>query len=111
MPKDEMNRTPGLESIVLLMLDRAPAHGYDLAQRIREFYGFDVSDGTVYPTLLRLERAAKIEGTWQDGPSGRQRKVFRLTDRGRSSMERARRFWLSFAARMSALARSGGSIG
>ncbi len=91
-----------LEFTILALLDRRPDHGYRLMLRVRDVTGQDLSDGTLYPTLARLEASGKIEGTWSlDG--GRKRKTWALTDKGRKHLGRARSAWPQFRSSMEAL--------
>jgi PadR family transcriptional regulator, regulatory protein PadR len=96
-----------LDAVVLALLDEREDHGYGLARRIRAATGNDVSDGTLYPALARLESSGKIVGAWSIGKNGRRRKVFTLTDRGRGTLYTARLQWPTFARRLTALLGAG----
>ena len=79
--------------MVLALLNEQPDHGYGLLQRLSDQYGREISDGSLYPALYRLERADQITGTWEISDNGRKRKVFRLTDRGRKKLRDHRAEW------------------
>ncbi|MBA3412243.1 MAG: helix-turn-helix transcriptional regulator, partial [Actinobacteria bacterium] len=51
-----------LDLLLLAELDRGPGHGYALIERLRDRSGgaFDFPEGTIYPALHRLERAALL---------------------------------------------------
>lgn len=85
------------DPLVLGLLEQQPDHGYSLVLRIRGQFGLDVSDGSLYPSLFRLEKAGKIEGKWETSESGRQRKVFHLTPKGRQTLKKARAQWPQLA--------------
>ena len=51
------------------------------------------TDGMLYPVLHRVERAGFVEATWGKSESGRRRKYYRLTDRGRAELSDQRRQW------------------
>ena len=59
----------------------------------------DLAEGTVYPALYRLEAAGLLSSTWSH-VSGRRRRVYRLTRRGRNELARERREWRQFADTM-----------
>jgi DNA-binding PadR family transcriptional regulator len=71
---------------VLSMLGEAPMHGYELMKRLEERSGgiYRASAGTIYPTLQQLEDEGLISSETQDG-----KKIYRLTDTGRSELERS----------------------
>jgi PadR family transcriptional regulator PadR len=85
-----------LEHVVLLAVLRLEGSGYGVTIReeILERAGRDVSAGTIYPTLDRLERKGFVTSeTSEPRPErgGRSRRVYRVTDGGlealRSSQE------------------------
>jgi DNA-binding PadR family transcriptional regulator len=77
-----------LKYVVLDLLRDRPAHGYDLIRALEErFRGFySPSPGSVYPTLQLLEDLGYVSATQQDG-----KKVYSITDEGRSFLEENRR--------------------
>lgn len=87
-----------LDGLVLASLAGAPAHGYRVIEELRARSGgvFDLPEGTVYPVLHRLERDGLLASGWTT-VSGRRRRVYRLTRRGRTALDARRREWRSFA--------------
>jgi DNA-binding PadR family transcriptional regulator len=51
------------------------------------------TDGMLYPVLHRLERLGHVEARWEIAPSGRRRKYYRVTPRGRAQLAEERRQW------------------
>ena len=47
----------------------------------------------LYPVLHRLERLGYVAARWQVAESGRRRKYYRITSRGRSQLAEERRQW------------------
>lgn len=90
-----------LELLLLASLATEPAHGYGLVERLRDRSGgtFDLSEGTVYPALYRLERAKLLSSRWAVS-AGRRRRIYSLTRRGRDALTSQRRDWVSFTAAM-----------
>ncbi len=84
--------------MILAILGAEPAHGYAVAQELRERSGgvFDLPEGTIYPALHRLERAQLLSSEWAT-IAGRRRRVYQLTAKGRRSIGAARREWKRFA--------------
>jgi DNA-binding PadR family transcriptional regulator len=84
--------------IVLAALAGAPAHGYAVIQEIRRRSGgaFDLPEGTIYPALQRLEKAGLLSSRWTTAESGRKRRVYTLTRRGRLALADHRAIWQRF---------------
>lgn len=81
--------------IVLAILAEADSYGYAILQRVRELSGghLEWTDGMLYPVLHRLERLGYVEARWEVSETGRRRKYYRLTDRGRTRLTEERRQW------------------
>ena len=87
-----------LDGMILAVVGTAPAHGYAVIEELRRRSAgtFDLPEGTVYPALHRLEAEGLLASTWASA-SGRKRRVYRLTRRGRSALEQRRREWTDFS--------------
>ena len=96
-----------LELIVLHLLERGEAYGYEIVSKLTaETNGsLEVTDGTLYPVLYRLERAGYVEIRWETPERGVPRKYYRLTDSGREELERLKEEWTAFARAMTRLLR------
>ena len=74
------------QEVVLAMLAKEPAHGYQLRARLRQALGpvgDALNDGQVYVTLARLEKAGQVEAAQVPGQADRSdRKVYALTAAG-----------------------------
>lgn len=70
--------------VVLLLLAQGPRTGYEIMKEIRRLLasaGLTASPGTVYPVLRRLEEEGYLEAR-EEPHGGRQRKVYRITEKG-----------------------------
>ena len=68
---------------LLLLLAEAPAHGYELLERLRPF-GFEVNDpGSVYKSLRQMEQDGLVTSEWELSNRGPARRVYALTSDGR----------------------------
>ena len=88
-----------LDMIVLAALAAGPAHGYVVIEEIRRRSGgaFDLPEGTIYPVLHRLEHAGLLAGRWVTADSGRRRRVYAITRRGKRELGERRAVWEQFA--------------
>lgn len=100
---------------LLLLLSEAPAHGYELIDRMRPF-GFEVNDpASVYKALRQMERDGIVSSKWELPQRGPARRIYALTSDGRDlldawahTLERNRAVLDSFLARFSA--HTGGAV-
>jgi PadR family transcriptional regulator, regulatory protein PadR len=88
-----------LPLLILATLRDEELHGYHIARLIRDRSGdaLTPSEGSLYPTLHRLEAEGALEATWRDGEGGPRRRYYRLTPGGLAALERAERDWATFA--------------
>ncbi len=88
-----------LDLLLLAVLAEEPMHGYAVIEALREDSGevFDLPEGTVYPALHRLDRAGLLGSSWTE-VSGRRRRVYELTARGRRALLERSRAWDEFAS-------------
>jgi len=100
-----------LELIVLHLLNGREAYGYEIVSELtsRTNGSLEVTDGTLYPVLYRLERAGLVAVRWETPVRGVPRKYYRLTDEGRRELTTLRREWMSFARVMGELLGEGGT--
>jgi DNA-binding PadR family transcriptional regulator len=73
-----------IELAILGLLKERSMHGYQLKKRLSETLGpfWQVSYGSLYPTLKRLQRQAAVEMVFPREEVGRRKNVYRLTDHG-----------------------------
>lgn len=100
--------TSNLDALLLGVLRTEPAHGYEVIQRLREASDgeFDLPEGTVYPSLHRLEKAGVLRSSW-DTVGGRRRRVYEMTPTGASALQTVRRAWNRYSFSVSAVLGSG----
>ena len=96
-----------LELIVLHLLSLGEAYGYQIVTTLTERTdgGLEVTDGTLYPVLYRLERAGFVAVRWETPQRGVPRKYYRLTDAGQEELAHLTREWTTFASAMARLLR------
>ena len=100
-----------LELIVLHLLSHGEAYGYEIVSKLTADTNgsLEVTDGTLYPVLYRLERAGFVTVRWETQARGVPRKYYRLTDTGSDELAQLRREWTGFASAMTKLLRQEGS--
>jgi PadR family transcriptional regulator PadR len=70
--------------LVLAILRDGDLYGYQIALRIRERSdgAFAPSEGSLYPTLHRLESDGALVATWREGEHGPRRRWYQITPVG-----------------------------
>ena len=82
-----------LDLLILKTLDTmGPLHGYSLARRIEQVSEdlLRLSQGSIYPALIRLEQQGSIRTEWGVSDTNRKVKVYALTDDRRPAAARRR---------------------
>ena len=74
-----------LTAWVLLLLAQEVGHGYELRQRLQAA-GVAADTGAVYRVLRKLEREHCAESSWGASSAGPQRRLYRLTEKGRQAL-------------------------
>ena len=94
-------RKGAAELAVLATLDRSETYGLDLLERIHAAGGLELSEGSIYPLLNRLQKEGKILGRWVEDPDAvHPRKYYGLTDDGRAMLAEMLAEWTQFEAGM-----------
>jgi len=91
--------------IVLTVIGDGELYGYEIAQKVRELSdaAFTPSEGSLYPTLHRLELDGALEASWRDGERGPRRRYYRITPKGRGLLAEARADWSTFVRAIGAV--------
>jgi len=94
-----------LDLLVLKILSLAPLHGWGIGQRIEQITNGDleVSQGSLYPALQRLEHRGLISSEWGITDSNRRARYYTITRRGLSTLGEETESWLRFVAAMDAI--------
>jgi PadR family transcriptional regulator PadR len=87
-----------LDLLLLSVLEHEPLHGYGVLRRLHERSGgvFDLPEGTIYPSLHRLERDGLLRSEWRE-VDGRRRRVYRTTAAGSRAAAAQRNEWARFS--------------
>ncbi len=99
MSKTQIDLLQGtLDLLVLKTLQSGPAHGWDIAQRIQQVSRdvLRVGQGSLYPSLHRLEAQGWIKSEWGASGNNRRAKFYRLTAAGRKQLAVATESWERF---------------
>lgn len=84
-----------LDLLVLKILALQPLHGWALSQRLKQVSGevLQVSDGSLYPALHKLEQQGWIQSEWKPTENNRRAKFYSLTRLGMRHLEQEAANW------------------
>jgi PadR family transcriptional regulator, regulatory protein PadR len=92
-----------LDAMILATLEAADAHGLGILQRL-EAAGcglLKLKEGSLYPALYRLEAAGLVKSSVEAVPAGQKgapRRTYRLTRKGKASLNQGRQQWREFVS-------------
>ena len=92
-PSDVVQGT--LDLLILKILALEPMHGWAISQRLSQVSGdvLQVSDGSLYPALHKLEQEGWISAEWKQSENNRRAKFYSLTRLGRKQLEKEAANW------------------
>jgi len=104
-PSDLIQGTLGL--LILKILALEPMHGWAISQRLIQVSSevLQVSDGSLYPALHKLEQEGWITAEWKTSELGRRAKFYSLTSAGRRHLEREVADWERLSTAISQVVR------
>jgi PadR family transcriptional regulator PadR len=84
-----------LDLLILKILALGPLHGWAISQRLKHVSGstLQVSDGSLYPALHKLEQEGSITAEWKTSELGRRAKFYSLTRLGRRQLAKQAADW------------------
>ena len=92
-----------LDLLLLKILALQPLHGWAISQRLKQVSSdeLQVSEGSLYPALHKLELAGFIAAEWKNSELGRRAKVYALTRAGRRRLEQETEHWRRLSSAIS----------
>ena len=92
-----------LDLLLLKMLALEPLHGWAISLRLRALSGevLQVSEGSLYPALHKLEQEGWIKAEWKTTENNRRAKFYALTRLGRRQLESETANWRRLSAAIS----------
>ena len=102
MKKKTMNHT---DLLVLARLAEADMYGYQIITELekRSEHIFEMKEGTLYPVLHSLWKEGAVECYEAQAPTGRARKYYHLTKKGREFLKNEAEEWRTYARGMEAV--------
>ena len=97
-----------LDLLVLKAISLEPLHGVAISRRITQITqgAFQVSFGSLFPSLHRMEERGWVEAEWRSSENNRRAKYYRLTSSGHAQLKVEERDWKQVVKIMTAAVES-----
>ena len=104
-PSDLIQGT--LDLLILRTVASAPLHGWAIARRIQQVSGdvLQVTQGSLYPALHRLEQQGWLRAEWITTDTGREAKAYGLSAAGRRQLAKELESWSRLSGAISLVVR------
>jgi PadR family transcriptional regulator PadR len=88
-----------LSLLILSLLSRKSMYGYEIAATVhRDTDGtFTWREGSLYPNLHKMEQGGLIVGAWEEKETGRKRRYYKITKKGRAALDEKVQSWTALA--------------
>ena len=92
-----------LDLLLLKILALEPLHGWAISLRLKAISGdvLQVTDGSLYPALHKLEQEGWITAEWKQTENNRRAKFYSLTRPGRKQLQSETANWQRLSAAIS----------
>jgi transcriptional regulator len=96
-----------LDLLILKILALEPLNGWAISQRLKQVSGdvLQVSDGSLYPALHKLEQEGWVAAEWKPSENNRRAKYYSLTRLGRRKLNQESADWERLSAAISRVVR------
>lgn len=93
-----------LEGCLLSIIAKGETYGYEMIEKL-DAYGFTmVSEGSIYPLLLRMRKEGLVITSQKELPSGGpKRKYYSLTQKGKVELEEFKENWAAISGSVAKL--------
>lgn len=84
-----------IDILLLSLINKRDMYGYEIVKILKENSNdlYNMSEGTLYPALKRLENKEWLESYWGNSESGGRRKYYRITQDGKNELDKKLNEW------------------
>lgn len=84
-----------VDIIILSLVSKKDMYGYEMVKTLKEISNdlYNMSEGTLYPALKRLEHKNWLQSYWDRSEPGVGRKYYRITDQGKKVLKKKLEEW------------------
>lgn len=84
-----------IDILLLSLLNKRDMYGYEMVKELKENSDelYNMSEGTLYPALKRMENKSWVQSYWENSESGGRRKYYRITESGKNELQKKLQEW------------------
>ncbi|WP_078577578.1 PadR family transcriptional regulator [Salipaludibacillus agaradhaerens] len=84
-----------IDILILSVIGKGFTYGYEITKKLKEQSDdlYQMSEGTLYPALKRLENKGFLESYWGESVVAARRKHYKLTDKGKQELAKKTMEW------------------
>jgi PadR family transcriptional regulator, regulatory protein PadR len=84
-----------IDILLLSLISKNDMYGYEMVKKLKESSDdlYNMSEGTLYPALKRLEKNEWVTSYWNETDKGSRRKYYRITERGIEELSAKLKDW------------------
>lgn len=84
-----------IDILLLSLLNQRDMYGYEIVKTLKQNSNelYNMSEGTLYPALKRLETKGWLLSYWVNADNGGRRKYYQITDDGKRELEKKLTEW------------------
>jgi PadR family transcriptional regulator, regulatory protein PadR len=99
-----------LDGCILKVISKKETYGYEISQQLKKYRFSNISEGTIYPILLRLEKNGLITAQYRESSLGPKRKYFSVSSAGRTELDAFFSNWKELENAVNSLFDYGGKV-
>ena len=92
-----------LEGSLLALIAKGETYGYEIIEKLKDHHFTVVSEGSIYPVLMRLQKNNYVTTVIRASPNGPKRKYYSITKEGEEELERFKQHWSQLSLGVSSL--------
>ena len=94
-----------LSLLILSLVSRKAMYGYEIAATVhRDTDGtFTWREGSLYPSLHKMEADGLIVGEWEEKETGRKRRYYHITEAGQAALAEKQQSWMELCRAVNAI--------
>ena len=84
-----------IDILLLSLVNQRDMYGYEMVKTLKELSGdlYEMSEGTLYPALKRLENKGWLRSYWQSSETAGRRKYYQITKDGKRALGKKLKNW------------------
>ncbi len=92
-----------LDGCLLALIAKGETYGYEIIEKLQEHNFAVVSEGSIYPVLMRLQKNKFVTTVMRKSPTGPMRKYYNITPEGLMELEAFKNLWKNLSIGVSSL--------